>query len=161
MMELVTLEFAGLLSLLMGVVAGSRSMLAPAAVAWASFLGRLDAGGGWLLVFGNPWARWIWSALSLGEFVTDQLPFTPSRTVPFQFGGRIVSGALCGAAIGASAGAVLPAAVAGIAGAVVGTLGGRALRARMAAAFGNDHPAALVEDALAIALAVAVVMAMR
>ena len=145
-----------LLALLMGVVAGSRSMLAPAAVAWAAYLGRLDAGGGWLVVFSHPWARWIWSALSLGELVTDQLPFTPSRTVPFQFGGRIFSGGLCGAAI-----AGLPGVIAGIVGAVIGTLGGRALRARMAVAFGNDHPAAFVEDGLAIALAVGIVMAMR
>ena len=150
------------LAMLMGVVAGSRSMLAPAAVAWAAFLGRLEAGGGWLLVFGHPWARWIWSVLSLGELVTDQLPLTPSRTVPFQFGGRIFSGGLCGAAIGfASVGAPIPGALAGIVGAVIGTLGGRALRARMAAAFGNDHPAAFVEDALAIALAVAVVAGLR
>ena len=47
---------------------------------------------------------------------------------------------------------------AAIVGAVIGTLGGRRLRGKMAAAFGNDHPAAFVEDALAIALAVAVVM---
>jgi uncharacterized membrane protein len=149
------------LAILMGVVAGSRSMLAPAAVAWAAFLGRLDATSGWLLVFGHAWARWIWSAFALGELVTDQLPSTPSRTVPFQFGGRIVSGGLCGAAIGTSAGAPLLGALAGVAGAVVGTLSGRALRAKLAAAFGNDHPAAFVEDALALALAAAVVMALR
>jgi uncharacterized membrane protein len=149
------------LALLMGVVAGSRSMLAPTAVAWAAWLGRLEAGGGWLLVFGHPMARWIWSALSAGELVTDQLPFTPSRTVPIQFGGRIVSGGLCGAAIGAAAGSAHLGGVAGIVGAVIGTLGGRALRGRMAAAFGNDHPAALVEDALALALAAAVVWALR
>ena len=150
-MNLVTIGLA----VLMGVVAGSRSMLAPAAVAWAAYLGRLEATSGWLLVFSHPWARWIWSALSLGELVTDQLPFTPSRTVPFQFGGRIFSGGLCGAAIGG-----LPGVIAGIVGAVIGTLGGRALRAWMAAAFGNDHPAAFVEDGLAIALAVGIVMAM-
>jgi uncharacterized membrane protein len=149
------------LAVLMGAVAGSRAMMAPAAMAWAAFLGRLEASGGWLLVFGHPWARWIWSALSLGELVTDQLPSTPSRTVPFQFGARIVAGGLCGAAIGASAGLALPGAAAGIMGAVIGTLGGRALRAKMAGAFGNDRPAALVEDALAIALAAAVVMVMR
>lgn len=150
-----------LLALLMGVVAGSRSMMAPAAVAWAAFFGWLDARHGWLVVFGHPWARWIWSALALGELVTDQLPFTPSRTVPFQFGGRIVSGALCGAAIGASTGSTVLGAVAGIVGAVIGTLGGRALRGKLAAAFGSDHPAAFVEDALAIALAVTIAVAMR
>jgi uncharacterized membrane protein len=35
-------------------------------------------------------------------------------------------------------------------GAVIGTLGGRAFRGRLAKAFGNDHPAAFVEDAIAI-----------
>src|SRR5262245_57177038 len=145
----------------MGVVAGSRSMMAPAAVAWAAFLGHLPAGSGWLLVFGHPWARWVWSLLAAGELVTDQLPFTPSRTVPVQFGGRIFSGGLCGAAIGAAAGSIALGAIAGIAGAVIGTLGGRALRGKMAAAFGNDHPAALVEDALAIALAAGAVMVLR
>jgi uncharacterized membrane protein len=155
-------DFAKLgIALLMGVVAGSRSMLAPAAMAWAAFPGHLPAGSGWLLVFGHPWARWVWSLLAAGELVTDQLPFTPSRTVPIQFGGRIVSGGLCGAAIGAAAGSVVLGAVAGVAGAVVGTLGGRAFRGKLAAAFGNDHPAAFVEDAAAIVLAVAGVVALR
>jgi uncharacterized membrane protein len=148
-------------ALLMGVVAGSRSMMAPAAVAWAASLGAIPAGSGWLQVFGHPWARWIWSLLAAGELVTDQLPFTPSRTVPFQFGGRLFSGALCGAAIGASADALPQGAIAGIVGAVIGTLGGSVVRCRLAAAFGNDHPAALVEDALALALAAAIVMVLR
>jgi uncharacterized membrane protein len=155
------MDFAALgLAVSMGILAGSRSMMAPAAVAWAAYLGRLEAGGGWLVVFGHPWARWIWSALALGELVTDQLPFTPSRTVPVQFVGRIVSGGLCGAAIGASAGSLPLGAIAGMVGAVIGTLGGRALRAKMAAACGHDHPAAFVEDALALALAAAGVWAM-
>jgi uncharacterized membrane protein len=36
-------------------------------------------------------------------------------------------------------------------GAVIGTLGGHAFRARLAAAFRNDRLAALIEDAVAIA----------
>ena len=35
---------------------------------------------------------------------------------------------------------------------MAGTLGGAALRGRMAAAFGSDRPAALIEDAAAILL---------
>jgi uncharacterized membrane protein len=42
--------------------------------------------------------------------------------------------------------------VAGAIGAVAGTLGGAALRGRLAAAFGSDRPAAFLEDAAAIAL---------
>ena len=44
-------------------------------------------------------------------------------------------------------------------GAVLGTLGGRAFRARLAAAFGSDRPAALIEDALAIGGALLMVSA--
>jgi uncharacterized membrane protein len=46
----------------------------------------------------------------------------------------------------------------GVAGAVAGTLGGRAARAKLAAAFGSDRPAALLEDAVAIAGAALVVL---
>ena len=59
-------------------------------------------------------------------------------------------GALCGAAVTAAGGSLLPGAIVGAAGAVVGTLGGRAFRARLAATFGSDRPAAFIEDALAI-----------
>ena len=42
----------------------------------------------------------------------------------------------------------MPAAFGG--GAVIGTLGGRALRARLAAALGSDRPAAVIEDLVAL-----------
>ncbi len=49
--------------------------------------------------------------------------------------------------------------IAGAVGAVIGTYGGAELRARMAAAFGRDLPAALVEDVIAIVGALLIVMA--
>jgi uncharacterized membrane protein len=52
-------------------------------------------------------------------------------------------------------------AIVGIVGALIGTLGGRALRARLAAAFGRDQPAALLEDAIAIGLTIATVLVPR
>jgi uncharacterized membrane protein len=140
-------------ALLIGIVAGSRSMTAPAAVAWAARLGWIGVGGTWAAFMAAGWAVLIFSALALVEFVTDQLPTTPSRKVPVQFAGRIVSGAFCGAVLGAAAGATVPGLVLGALGAVAGTLGGAALRARLAAAFGTDRPAALIEDAAAIVLA--------
>jgi uncharacterized membrane protein len=145
-----------LLSFLIGVVAGLRTMTAPTAVSWASRLGTLDLSGTWLAFLGGRWTPWILTLLALGELVTDQLPATPSRTVPVQFGARIVSGAVSGAAIAGMAGLV-----AGIAGAVVGTLGGHAVRGRLAAVFGSDRPAALLEDAVAIGGAVLIVLALR
>ncbi|MFN2445527.1 MAG: DUF4126 domain-containing protein [Vicinamibacterales bacterium] len=145
-----SLTTASLLSLLIGVVAGLRAVTAPAAVSWAACLGRLDVSGSWLAFLGYAWTPWILTLLALGELITDQLPSTPSRTVPIQFGARIATGALSGAAIGASGGALLAGLVAGALGAVIGTLGGRALRARLAAAFRSDRPAALIEDAVAV-----------
>lgn len=150
-----------LLALLIGVVAGLRAMTAPAAVAWSAYLGWLGLGGSWLAFLGNAWVRWILTALALVELVTDQLPSTPSRTVPVQFGARIVMGGLSGAAIGAAGGSWVGGLLAGAAGAVAGTLGGRAFRARLAAAFGSDRPAAFVEDAVAIGGALLIVVALR
>jgi uncharacterized membrane protein len=89
--------------------------------------------------------------------VTDQLPTTPSRKVPVQFGARLVSGALCGAAVALPGGLWIAGLVAGVIGAVIGTLGGAAVRGAMARAFGRDWPAAVIEDAVAIGVAVAVV----
>jgi uncharacterized membrane protein len=150
-----------LVALLFGVVAGLRTFTAPAVVAWALHLGWLDQTASWLAFFGNAWARWILTVLALVELVVDQLPATPSRTVPMQFAGRVISGALSGAAIGASAGHALGGALAGLVGAVIGTLGGSKARARLAGAFHNDHPAALIEDALAIGGALLIAVAVR
>jgi uncharacterized membrane protein len=145
-----------LLALLIGVIAGLRAMTAPAAVSWAAGLGWLDVSGTWLSFLAHAWTRWILTALALVELVGDQLPSTPSRTVPVQFGTRIAMGALSGAAIAGIAGGLL-----GSIGGVIGTLGGRALRARLAAAFGSDPPAAFLEDAIAIGGAAVIIMALR
>ena len=137
-------------ALLIGVVSGLRTMTAPAAVSWAARLGWLPLGRTGLAFLGHAVTTWILTLLALGELVTDQLPTTPSRTVPVQFGARIVTGAFSGAAIGAARGALFLGMAAGIIGAVIGTLGGRALRAQLATAFGSDRPAAFIEDAVAI-----------
>ena len=139
------------LPLLIGVIAGLRAMTAPAAVRWAARVGWLNLAATGLAFLGAAITPWILTALALGELVTDQLPSTPSRTVPLQFGTRIVTGALSGAAIAAASGSLVNGAVAGAIGAVIGTLGGRSVRGRLAAAFGKDRPAALIEDAVAIA----------
>ena len=148
-----------LLALLIGVVAGLRAMMAPAAVAWGAYLGWLPLAGTWAGFMGHWIAVAIFTVLALVELVTDQLPSTPSRKVPPQFGARIVSGALSGAAIGADGGLLVGGLVAGVVGAVLGTLGGAEGRARLAARFGRDLPAALVEDAVAIGAAALIVMA--
>ncbi|HET9069231.1 MAG TPA: DUF4126 family protein, partial [Amaricoccus sp.] len=94
-------------TLLIGIAAGSRAMMAPAAVAWAARLGWIDLAPTWASFMGSLGAVLIFTVLALVELVTDQLPSTPSRKVPVQFGGRIVSGGFCGAALGVTAGATL------------------------------------------------------
>src|SRR4029077_2934908 len=137
-----------LLPLLIGVVAGLRAFTAPAAISWAAHLGWLPLGDSPLAFMGYTWTPWILNALALVEFVTDQLPTTPSRTVPMQFGARIIMAALSGAAIGTPSGSLIIGGIAGIVGAVIGALGGRAARAALAAAFRKDALAAFIEDAV-------------
>lgn len=143
-----------LAALLLGMVAGLRAMIPLAAISWAARAGWLDFGDAWFAFLGNAWVPWVLTALALGELVTDQLPSTPSRTVPVQFGTRLIVGAAAGALVAFGIGAPwIGGLVAALVGAIGGTLGGRALRARLASAFGRDLPAALVEDAVAIAAA--------
>lgn len=145
-----------LAALLLGVVTGLRAMTGAAAIGWFAYLGMLPVGGTWLGWLASPWAVGILTALAVAELITDQLPSTPSRKVPVQFGTRLIVGGVAGWAIGLAGGATLIGAIAGVIGAVIGTLGGAALRARLAAGFGRDLPAALIEDAVAIGLVVLV-----
>jgi uncharacterized membrane protein len=148
-----------LMACLIGVIAGLRAMMAPAAIAWAAHAGLLNLSSSWLHFFAHPVTPWVFTLLAMGELITDQLPSTPSRTVPVQFGTRILSGGVCGAAIGLNAGSLWAGAVLGMIGAVIGTLGGRAVRGKLATHFGRDRPAAFIEDAVAIAGAFVIILA--
>jgi uncharacterized membrane protein len=139
-----------ILAFLIGVIGGLRAMTAPAAVSWAARLGWLHLENTWLAFLGFAATPYVFSILALGELITDQLPSTPSRKVPIQFGTRIFVGALCGAALGAPGDALHGGLLAGVLGAIAGTLGGAEFRSRLAKAFGKDLPAALIEDAIAI-----------
>jgi len=145
------------LALLIGVIAGLRAMTAPAAVSWAAALGWFDLSQTPLAFLGYQWTAWIFTLFAVVELVTDQLPSTPSRKVPMQFGARIVMGGLAGGAIGASGGMLAAGIVAGVVGAVIGTYGGAAARGRLAGLFGKDLPAALIEDGIAVGGALLIV----
>jgi uncharacterized membrane protein len=143
---------------LIGVVSGLRSMAAPAAVSWAVQLRYLSVGDTWLAFLGFRWAQWILSIAALGELIGDKLPSTPSRKALVPFVARILSGGLCGGAIGATLGNLYLGMVFGVAGAVTGTLGGYAARIGLVRATGGrDFPIALLEDLIAIVVAVCVV----
>lgn len=145
-----------------GVIAGLRAMTAPAAASWGARLGILRTGGTGLAFLGNNIiVPIVFTVLALGELVTDQLPKTPSRKVPVQFGTRILTGSLSGAAIAMATDSWVVGAIAGAAGAVAGTFGGAAARASLAAKFGKDRPAAIIEDVVAVAGAALVIALVR
>jgi uncharacterized membrane protein len=136
---------------LIGVIAGLRSLTAPAAVSWAARLGWLHLDNTWLAFLGFAATPYLISVLAIGELIADKLPKTPSRKSPPGFIARVATGALCGAALGASSASWVGGLVAGVAGAIVGTLGGYEFRVRLVKATGGkDLPIALLEDAIAI-----------
>ena len=139
------------LAFLIGVIAGLRAMTAPAAVSWAARLGWIHLENTGLAFMGYAFTPWILTLLAIGELINDKLPKTPSRKAPGSFGARIVTGALSGAALGASGGSLAGGLVLGALGAVAGTLGGYEARTRMVRATGGkDLPIALLEDAIAV-----------
>ena len=146
------------LALLIGVVGGLRAMTPLMAVSWAAHLGWLHLENTPLAFMGYTYSPYIFTLFAIGELINDKLPKTPSRKTPPQFIARIITGALSGAALGAAGQAMIGGLLLGAVGAVAGTLAGSELRARLAKAFrGNDLPAALIEDAIAIIGAVILV----
>lgn len=128
-------------ALAIGFVSGLRTFTSLAAI----FLTR---GGVWGYVLG---------ICAIGEYVVDALPWAPSRTQPPGLIARTISGALAGWFVTtAHAGSAILGLVAGVVGAIIGTYGGHAARLAAIRKIGA-LPAALLEDAVAIALAYLVV----
>ena len=140
-----------LMALLIGVVAGLRSLTAPAVVAWSAFLGWINLHFTWASWVANLITVIVLTVLAVGELVADKLPKTPARTAPPAFTARIVMGGFSGAVIGAAWHWTFTSLGAGIIGAVLGTMGGYQARRRLVAVRnGQDLPIALLEDAVAI-----------
>jgi uncharacterized membrane protein len=138
-----------------GIVAGLRSLTAPAAVSWAAHLGWLDLEGTALAFMGSTAAVAIFSLLAIVEYAGDLHPATPRRTTPGPLIARIVMGALSGAClcVSASRSVALGVALGGL-GAVAGAFAGYEARTRLVAALGvKDRVVALLEDLVTIALA--------
>jgi uncharacterized membrane protein len=147
-----------ILALLIGFVAGLRSMTAPAAVSWAAYLGWLDLGGSALAFMGSTLAVIIFSVAAVAEFAADLHPATPNRTSPGPLLARIVLGGLSGAALAVAAGrSVLAGAILGGAGGLIGAFIGYQARVRLTAALRKPKLIAVLEDLVAIVLAVAIV----
>ncbi len=108
-----------------GVVAGLRSLTAPAVVAWAARLGWIDLSGSPFTFMGSVWAVGIFTLLAVLELVADQLPTIPARTAALPLTARIVMGMLTGAGLGAAGGTSRwLAALLGALGAGAGAFGG-------------------------------------
>ena len=74
-------------AMLLGYVAGSRSMLAPAAASWATRADRTWVHDSPLWFMEEPFAPLLLSTLATGEIVADKLPFMPSRRLPLHLRG--------------------------------------------------------------------------
>jgi uncharacterized membrane protein len=138
-----------------GFAAGLRSLLAPAVLAWRAQKKFVNTSFPLASVVSRPVSKKM-IKLAAGELLADKLPFTPNRISPGPLALRIASGAACGAAVSllarqsAKEGALL-----GGAGALAGAFGGYYARR----SFRRNYPdlaLALVEDALAVALAIGI-----
>lgn len=135
-----------------GVIAGLRSLTAPAVVCWAAHLKWLDLQHSALAFMGAAVTTYIFTALALVELVADKLPKTPSRKAPGPLAVRFLLGGLSGAAICAAAGqSLIVGAVLGALGGIVGAFVGYAARTGLVKALKvPDLVIALLEDAVAI-----------
>jgi uncharacterized membrane protein len=143
-------------SFAVGLLAGLRSMSAPALASRITHTGgALSGPSRGFIRRGN--APLVLALIAAGELFADKLPLMPSRKKAPSFAWRVASGALSAGAMSESRGDLPLSLLAGGLGAAAGTLGGSALRSKLADAFGHDLPAALVEDALVIGIAALVV----
>ena len=73
------MNYVFVLALGIGIVAGLRSLTAPAVVAWGAHLGWLNLHGSPLAFMGSTTAVAIFSLLAIGELIADKLPMMQKR----------------------------------------------------------------------------------
>jgi uncharacterized membrane protein len=138
----------------LGVLAGMRSMTAPALLSHSLSKNRSKAFGKSRLSFlQSPTTATVLKVMAGGEMIGDKLPNAPDRTVPPVLGGRIMSGALVGAATyKAAGGKPLTGALFGSLAAIGATYGALALRKALDKASGLPDPVwGLTEDCVTVA----------
>ncbi len=154
-----SMGFVLLLTFLIGVVSGLRTFTGLLAIVWAAHFGWIHLAGSALSFMASTWALGLFTILALVEYVTDQLPSTPARTVPMQLGARLVFGMLAGACIAIAGGvSLLAGIVCAAVGVLVGTFGGYRARAALVRSLKvRDIVIAIPEDLVAIGLGFLVV----
>jgi uncharacterized membrane protein len=147
------LNYVFVLALGIGIVAGLRSLTAPAFVAWGAHLGWLNLHSSPLAFIGSTTAVAILSVLAIGELIADKLPMTPKRTTPAPLMARIITGGLCGACLCAATGqSLIAGALLGGIGGIVGAFLGYSIRRRLDLHI-KDLVVALCEDVVAVGVA--------
>lgn len=135
------------LPVILGVMAGGRSQSVTAFIAWQS-LDRRAA---------SPLGRGAATLAALGEVIGDKTPLAPDRTEPGPLFGRMMFGAVGGAAVARhQCSSIVPSAIVGAVAAAAATFGFHRLRRWL----GRSTPLpdiawALAEDAGVAALGVA------
>ena len=148
-----------LAAFLIGVIAGLRSMTAPAAVSWAARLGALHVEGSWLAWLAAAATSYIFTLAAIGELIARPVPedAEPESAAGIHHS-RILVGALCGAAFGVHGGAMTGVCSQALSAPIAGTLGGYEARVRLVRATGGkDLPIALLEVWLPVGGAILIV----
>ncbi len=135
-------------SILIGLIAGMRSMTPLAAVSAAVARGRLPRDHGAPTLLGHPLVMAGTAAVAAGELVGDKLPSAPDRIIAPGIAARLVTGAVAGAALAPRRRREL-AALAGAAAAVVAAYVTFDLRMRALRRYGQRRTG-LIEDALVL-----------
>jgi uncharacterized membrane protein len=157
------MAFPIVLAFAIGVIAGLRSLTAPAVVSVAAELGWIDLGQSPLAFMGSHITCWIFGILAVIELIMDKLPLTPSRLTPGPLGARILLGGLAGATlVSAASPSIVVGAIAGAVGGLAGAYAGYHARVGSVRALGlPDLVVALVEDAIAVGGALLIVSSLR
>jgi uncharacterized membrane protein len=148
-------NYACLTAVGIGIVAGLRSLTAPAVVAWAAYFGRLNLHNSPLAFMASTAAVITFSLLAIGELVADKLPNTPKRTALAPLLARVITGGLCGATLcAAEEKSLIAGAILGATGGVIGAFLGYQIRRRLVNGLHiKDFFVAICEDLVAIGLA--------
>jgi uncharacterized membrane protein len=140
---------------LLGVSTGIRSVAPLAVVSWFASTGKLPVTGTWAAWIRHPAAVAALTAAATAELVADKLPSTPARTTPGPLFGRLALGATVGAILATAFRRKLAGGIAmGAVGALAGSYGGYYLRRGLTKGTGwPDLPVALSGDAASVTLA--------
>jgi uncharacterized membrane protein len=142
-----------------GLVAGLRSLTAPAVVSWAAYFGWINVAATPYAFLASPIVAGVITLLAAGELLADKHPKMAPRTSFPGLTARVVTGGFCGLVISSVTGnGVVLGLAAGVIGALIGTFGGYHIRRNLGQKLQvNDLLIAIPEDLIAIGLALLLV----